>query len=185
MTPQYFFFDTYIGYFLQVLPIALLAGLLYGLRRFARDKTSPVSRKLCASLLVCYLTGLLCLTLFHKLISDGWYFLLYRQPSGSIHRWFAGEFDLVPDFFVRFSRENLGNLLMYLPFGVLYPLSRDRADWRDTLWAGLLLVFAVELLQPVFGRSFDANDIILNFAGVAVSIALFFLIRRCITARST
>ena len=77
MTPQYFFFDTYIGYFLQVLPIALLAGLLYGLRRFARDKTSPVSRKLCASLLVCYLTGLLCLTLFHKLISDGWYFLLY------------------------------------------------------------------------------------------------------------
>ena len=32
MTPQYFFFDTYIGYFLQVLPIVLLAGLLYGLR---------------------------------------------------------------------------------------------------------------------------------------------------------
>ena len=44
MTPQYFFFDTYIGYFLQVLPAALLAGLLWGIRRFARDRSSPVSR---------------------------------------------------------------------------------------------------------------------------------------------
>ena len=40
MTAQYFFFDTYPGYFLQVLPFALLAGLLYGIHRFARDKAS-------------------------------------------------------------------------------------------------------------------------------------------------
>ena len=30
MTFQYFFFDTYPGYFLQVLPIALIVGIIYG-----------------------------------------------------------------------------------------------------------------------------------------------------------
>ena len=29
MTFQYFFFDTYPGYFLQALPIALIAGIIY------------------------------------------------------------------------------------------------------------------------------------------------------------
>ena len=185
MTPQYFFFDTYIGYFLQVLPVALLVGLLYGIRRFSRDKSSPVSRKLWAVLFVCYLTGLLCLTLFRKPLGDIWYFLFYRQPSGSIYHWFGGAFNLVPDFFSHFSRENLGNILMYLPFGVLYPLSRAHAGWRDTLWAGLVLILAIELVQPVFGRSFDANDVILNFSGVLLSTGLFQLIRHFISTKHT
>lgn len=183
MTAQYFFFDTYPGYFLQVLPFALLAGLLYGIRRFARDKASPTSRKIWASLLVSYLTGLLCLTLLIKVIGSLWYFLLYHQPSGIIYHWFDGEFDLVPDFFARFSRENLGNILMYLPFGILYPLSRSHKSLWNTLWTGLLLIVVIELLQPVFGRSFDANDIILNFAGVLLSTSLFFLVHRCIAAK--
>lgn len=181
---SYFFFDTYPGYFLQALPIALLAGLLCGVRRFTRDKAAPAARKVFAALFVSYITGLLCLTLFLHLIGGLWYFLLYHQPSGRTYRWFAGNFDLVPDFFVRFSRENLGNLLMYLPFGLLHPLSRARPDWRDTLGAGLLLILAVELAQPIFGRSFDANDVILDFAGVLLSTGLFFLIRHGVAARS-
>ena len=183
MTFQYFFFDTYMGYFLQVLPIALLAGLLYGVRRFSRDKSAPVSRKIWGVLFVCYLTGLLSLTIFITPIGDLWYFLFYHQPSGRIYHWFGGVFDLVPDFFARFSRENLGNILMYLPFGILYPLSRAHGGWRDTLWAGLVLILAIELIQPVFGRSFDANDIILNFTGVLLSTGLFFLGRHFISTK--
>lgn len=185
MTFQYFFFDTYPGYFLQVLPIALLAGLLYGVRRFARDQSAPASRKLFATLFVTYITGLLCLTLFIHLIGGLWYFLFYHQPSGRVYHWFDGNFDLVPDFFSHFSRENLGNILMFLPFGILYPLSRDHKSWRDTLWAGLLLTIIIELVQPVMGRSFDANDILLNFSGVLFSTTLFFLIRRLVRRQPT
>ncbi len=36
MTFQYFFFDTYPGYFLQALPIALAAGAIFMLRRTGR-----------------------------------------------------------------------------------------------------------------------------------------------------
>ena len=44
MNFQYFFFDTYIGYFLEALPFALIAGTIYGIIRFVKDKESPVSR---------------------------------------------------------------------------------------------------------------------------------------------
>lgn len=36
MNFQYFFFDTYPGYFLQMLPFALLVGAVYGFIRFIR-----------------------------------------------------------------------------------------------------------------------------------------------------
>ena len=36
MTWQYFFLDTYPGYFLQLLPLALLAGAVYAALRFRR-----------------------------------------------------------------------------------------------------------------------------------------------------
>ena len=36
MTWQYFFFDTYPGYFLQLLPPALLAGAVYAPHRLRR-----------------------------------------------------------------------------------------------------------------------------------------------------
>ena len=42
MNFQYFFFDTYIGYFLQALPIALIVGAIYGIIRFGNDKESPI-----------------------------------------------------------------------------------------------------------------------------------------------
>ena len=38
MNFQYFFFDTYIGYFLQALPFALAAGGIYGLVQIPRNR---------------------------------------------------------------------------------------------------------------------------------------------------
>lgn len=37
MTFQYFFFDTYIGYFLQALPIALAISVVYYFIKFKKD----------------------------------------------------------------------------------------------------------------------------------------------------
>ena len=59
MNFQYFFFDTYIGYFLEALPFALIAGTIYGIIRFVKDKESPVSRKIFSCVFVCYITGLI------------------------------------------------------------------------------------------------------------------------------
>ncbi|MEY8403706.1 VanZ family protein [Oscillospiraceae bacterium 44-34] len=66
---------------------------------------------------------------------------------------------------------------MYLPFGILYPLFRKGSGWKRTVTAGVAVSLIIELLQPIFGRSFDINDIILNAMSVAVSAAVFYLCR--------
>ena len=176
MTFQYFFFSTYPGYFLEVLPIALAAAYLYW--RKHRSMAQTKRELLWSSVFVCYLTGLLCLTLAQKMIGNIWYFLFYRLPSGDSIRLFNFEFDFELDFFEHLRSENVFNLLMYLPFGVLYPLSRRKDGWGRTLLAGLLLVVGIELLQPIFGRAFDINDVVLDTLGTSLSATLFFLCRR-------
>ena len=45
MTFQYFFFDTYIGYFMQALPISLIVGVIYYFIKLKNDKTMSISKK--------------------------------------------------------------------------------------------------------------------------------------------
>lgn len=182
MNFQYFFFNTYPGYFLQALPVALLAGAIYMGCKIRRG--SALAKAAIPSFFVCYVTGLLCLTLFYSILSDIYYFLFYHMPSGRTYRWFTFEFDLIPDFYRSFSAENVGNILMFLPFGVLYPLFHRGSTWIRTLLAGVTVSVGIELLQPVFGRSFDINDIILNGIGVVVSTAIFFLLKSVFCRKS-
>ena len=82
MNWQYFFLDTYPGYFLQLLPLALLAGAVYAALRLRREGRAAGRRVLLGSLFVCYLAGLLGVTLLLRPISMGWYRLLYHRESG-------------------------------------------------------------------------------------------------------
>ena len=63
MNFQYFFFATYIGYFLEALPFALIVGIIYGIIRFMKDQESPLGRKIFSCVFVCYITGLICLVI--------------------------------------------------------------------------------------------------------------------------
>lgn len=178
MTAQYFLFDTYPGYFLQVLPLALLAAAVYGAARRGRDGATPLRRSLLSCLFVCYITGLVCLVLAIDVISMGWYWLLYRMPSGIVVRPFVWDCNFIPDFWNHLDGEMIGNFILFLPFGVLYPLSR-KASWGRTALAGFLTSLAIELFQPAFGRAFDINDILLNTLGALASASAFFLVLRC------
>ena len=178
MTFQYFIFDTYVGYFLQALPLALLVGTIYGMLRFRKDKETPFGRKLLSCAFVCYLTGLVCLVVGLDLMNIAWYQLLYHMDPGRTIDWFGGVFDLVPDFFHHIGEEAIGNFLMFLPFGILYPLSQKEPTWKKCVIQGLAVVAVIEVLQPVFGRAFDMNDIILNALGIVVSTTVFMGVKK-------
>lgn len=180
MNFQYFFFSTYVGYFLQVLPIALAVGAVYGFVRFRNDKEIPVRRKLFSSIFVCYMTGLVCLVFGLDLIHMFWYELLYHAESGIEISFFSGAIDLMPDFFNHIGGETIGNFLMFLPFGFLYPLSQANPSWRKTITTGFLAVTVIEVLQPVFGRAFDINDVILNTLGIVASASIFMTAKKVI-----
>lgn len=185
MNFQYFFFNTYPGYFLQVLPVALVVGVIYAVHRVRRTQQAAMGKTVLASLFVCYITGLLCLTLFENIIGGIYYYLFYHMPSGRQYLGFTFEFDLIPDFFHNFSSENMGNILMYLPFGILYPMFKENSTWKQTVMVGILVSLVIELLQPIFGRSFDINDIILNGFGVILSTAAAYTLKAILRNRNT
>ena len=93
------------------------------------------------------------------------------------YRWFTFVYDFQVTFFQDFSAENLGNILLFLPFGVLYPLFRRGSTWKRTLLMGVLTSLLIENIQPLMDRSFDLNDVVLNAVGVAVSTCLFYTLR--------
>lgn len=183
MNFQYFFFDTYIGYFLQALPFALIAGAIYGIIRFRKDTETPMLRKVFSCAFICYLAGLVCLVIGLDLMGIFYYKLFYRMDSSREIDWLGGAIDLVPDFFNNINGEVIGNLLMLLPFGVLYPLSQKEPTWKRSVLAGLLTVVIIEAIQPIFGRSFDMNDIILNSLGVVASVSVFTGVRTALGKR--
>ena len=177
ITFQYFFFDTYVGYFLQALPISILFGIIYWFIKLKKDKETSMSKKVFSCLFVCYITGLICLILGLDLINEFWYRLIYHMNSGNSIHWFNGDFDSTLDFINNISEENIGNFIMFLPFGILYPLSHSELKLKNIILNGIVFVLIIEILQPVFGRSFDINDIVLDSLGILISVSGFMIIK--------
>lgn len=174
MNFQYFFFDTYLGYFLQALPVALIAGgiyLVYHVKRTYRPITGKLIWK---ALFVCYITGLICLVIGHDVLNVFWYTLIYHMDSGHSIPMFVWTYNIIPDFYKHINGEAIGNILMFLLFGILYPASHHGSTFVKTFITGFIYVAVIELVQPVFGRAFDINDIILNTLGILVSSATYF-----------
>ncbi len=178
MTFQYFFFDTYIGYFLQALPFALVVSIIYGIIKFKNKKDIPVGKKIFSCVFVGYITGLICLVVCLDLMHIFWYNLFYSMDSSVTINWFGGEIDLIFDFFANISGEVLGNFLMFLPFGILYPLSKDDVTFKEIVIKGVLFVIFIELLQPIFNRMLDINDIVLDSFGIVLSAIIYISIRK-------
>lgn len=74
------------------------------------------------------------------------------------------------------SFENLaGNILAFIPFGMLYPfMNTKKKGFLYMALSALLLIAGIELFQLIsaFG-AFDVDDIILNFAGAALGYAVY------------
>lgn len=180
MTFQYFFFDTYPGFFLEVLPIAALAGAIYGILRYRKDTQTPTFRKVFSCLFVCYIAGLISLVTLLDAIKCIWYYLFYGIPTFEELQWFGGCFNLIPNFFNHINREVIGNVIAFLPFGILYPLANGSASFGKTVLAGAVTSLAIELIQPIFNRSLDINDLILNTFGVFISAFILFAVKAAV-----
>ncbi len=179
---QYFFFDTYIGYLLQIVPVALLAALLCLLiRRYLLRRRTGWPRELTMALFAGYAAALWALVLTpHGFLGDIWHLLLSHQggpslsglPLFDVNRWawslhFGG--------FLR--GEAIGNLLLFLPLGFFLSLL-----WPGLRWRALPLVLgisgAAEVLQMPIGRSFDGRDLIANTLGASIGLVAALVLRR-------
>ena len=73
---------------------------------------------------------------------------------------------------------------MFLPFGILYPLSQKEFNYKNTIIKGIILVLIIEVLEPIFGRAFDINDIILNSLGIIISTLIYMIINKKIRSKN-
>lgn len=172
--------------FLQVVPITLLVGAAYAVYRCIRIKrqgeTICWGREIMRWLFVCYLTGLVNLILVP---ANLWMFIWANICIGYSHSeiaFFSGDFNLVPTVVKLITGElTIGrwvlkmliyNFLMFVPFGFFLPFVSEKINNRNIWKMALIVPIVVEVIQPIVGRSFDVDDLILNFAGIVVG---FFL----------
>lgn len=182
---------TVSGYFFQAIPITVIVGVIYAIIRIAVIKKKKLGfsfgKELIKLLFVCYLTGLISLVI---LPANFWLNLF----DGILYGWwnnFAifsfGYVNLVPSVFKALSGELtlgswvktmlVGNIVMFLPLGFFLPFVSKKVNNKNIFLFAALIPVAVELLQLIFGRSFDVDDLICNFIGIAAGyfIARFII----------
>ena len=171
-----------LSLFLQVIPITLLVGVIYAVYRCIRIKkhgnTVSWSTEIMRWLFVCYLTGLINLILVP---ANLWMCIWANVFVGYSHSeivFFSGDFNLVPTVIKLITGElTIGrwvlkmlvyNFLMFVPFGFFLPFVSEKNNNRSIWKVAVIVPIIVEVIQPVVGRSFDVDDLILNFAGIIV-----------------
>ena len=193
MLEKLFLSGSIVSQFMRVLPVSLLAAVIFAcVRRTRRGKRlAPANgyREVALTVFVCYLTGLLSLVWtpsnFWTYI---WYYLFHGIPGTEIGRLFVLEYNLVPSILLYLRGEltggswvqfmALGNVLMFVPLGLLLPLIDRRVRWRNMLFVFFGCSLLIEVVQPVVGRSFDVDDLIFNTLGGVLGFLLFALVRR-------
>ncbi len=188
-----------LSLFLQVIPITLLVGIVYAVYRYVRIKRRIITvswgTEIMRWLFVCYLTGLVNLILVPANLWTLIWANIFVGYSHSELAFFSGDFNLVPTVFKLITGKlTLGrwvlkmliyNLLMFVPFGFFLPFVSGKLNNRSVWKVAVIVPIAVEVIQPVIGRSFDVDDLILNFAGIIVGYFVALAIRKncCAQAR--
>ena len=180
------------AYFLQTLPISLIAGIIYAVVRFVKRKRKDCPIRLLVEtiklLFVCYLTGLISLVVlpanFWLHIYDG-IFLGWWNEMPPIFSF--GGFNLVPTIIKTLSGEIvigswiktmlIGNVAMFLPLGFFLPFVTGKVNRKNIFAVAAVVPFIAELLQMIFGRSLDVDDLICNFIGIAAGFFIGLAIR--------
>ena len=171
-----------LSLFLQVIPITLLVGVIYAVYRCIHIKkhgnTVSWGTEIMRWLFVCYLTGLINLILVP---ANLWMFIWANVFVGYSHSeivFFSGDFNLVPTVIKLITGELtierwvlkmlVYNFLMFVPFGFFLPFVSEKNNNRSIWKVAVIVPIIVEVIQPVVGRSFDVDDLILNFEGIIV-----------------
>lgn len=169
-----------INQFIQVIPITLLVGLLYIIFRFLKLKKSNgdinYKKESLYLIFVCYIVGLFNLVLVPRNFWDIiWYNIFYNFNENPFAGIFDFSYNFIPTIYKIIIREYtldswgkamiVGNFLMFIPMGIMLPLVFKNINKKNIFVIAILITLLIEILQPIVGRSFDIDDIIMNFIG--------------------
>ena len=69
---------------------------------------------------------------------------------------------------------SFGNIILFVPFGVLFPAVTDWKKMWKTMVAGISFSLFIEIIQRITSRGcFDFDDVLLNCLGTVIGFGLY------------
>lgn len=185
--------NSVINQFIQVIPITLLVGLLYIIFRFLKLKKNNsdinYKREILYLIFICYIVGLFNLVLvpinFWDII---WYNIFYNFNENPFAGIFDFSYNFIPTIYKIIIGEYtldswakamiVGNFLMFIPMGILLSLCFENVNKKNIFKYAVLIPLAIEVLQLVVGRSFDIDDLLMNFLGIVIGYFIVELVKK-------
>lgn len=185
--------NSVINQFIQVIPITLLVGILYIIIRFLKLKknNSDINYKMeiVHLIFVCYIVGLFNLVLVPRNFWDIiWYNIFYNFNENPFAGIFDFSYNFIPTIYKIIIGEYtldswvkamiVGNFLMFIPMGILLSLCFENVNKKNIFKYAVLIPLAIEVLQLVVGRSFDIDDLLMNFLGIVIGYFIVELVKK-------
>ncbi len=138
-----------------------------------RSAAGDAAREIVVIAFFAYVLAMACVTFFPMtVIFYDWHGRFNLVPLASIS-------DLIRHTSRATALNNIGgNIVMFVPLGVLLPLlSRKLRSLGSLIWRVALISAAIEILQLLTRvRATDVDDVILNVVGAAIGYAVFRLV---------
>lgn len=185
--------NSVINQFIQVIPITLLVGILYIIFRFLKLKKNNsdinYKREILYLIFICYIVGLFNLVLvpinFWNII---WYNIFYNFNENPFAGIFDFSYNFIPTIYKIIIGEYalgswvktmiIGNILMFIPMGILLSLCFENVNKKNIFNNAVLIPLSIEVLQLVVGRSFDIDDLVMNFLGIVIGYYIVELVKK-------
>ena len=164
-------------YMVLILPVIIVIRVYQIIKS---EKKTRISRELGITLFFMFLTGLLSQTILPEVsvqgdgiqLTNGDHQAINLEPFRVLTETYNAikYLDLWQPFLINF----VGNIVMFIPIGILLPLLWKKFDraWR-TIAIGFLLSLLIEILQLPQMRSSDVDDLWLNTLGVSIGYILY------------
>lgn len=181
--------------FIQVIPITLLVGLLYIIFRFLKLKKNNsdinYKKEILYLIFVCYIVGLFNLVLVPRNFWNTiWYNIFYNLNENPFEGILDFSYNFIPTIYKIIIGEYalgswvktmiVGNLLMFIPMGILLSLCFKNFKKKNMFKYAILIPFTIEVLQLVVGRSFDIDDLVMNFLGIVIGYYIVGSVKKCL-----
>ena len=178
-----------IRYVINMIPYMMIAVPVYLIGRLAFCKTKKVKtnwfREITLFAFVIFLVGLASQTIIPKFETgvNG-----FNIVQSGIHETnlipFKVLFETYQEVFVNgyinyFLINFLGNIILFIPFGLILPLLW-KTSTKKTILIGFCSSLFIEICQMFLTRGTDIDDVMLNTTGVVLGILVFkFLQKNC------
>lgn len=182
---DYIFSDNKIEAVFEILPFTFLTGVIYFILRFVYlkikgAKRKPVWKEVTYGLFVCYIFALAALVW----TPEPFWYELYHGMDFSVSKslMFGGEYkhnrmlyrclfgDLKDNSHEKYMLA--ANVALFVPLGIFLPILFGKLKWWQVIIIGFALTCVIEIIQPVFGRTGDIDDIITNTIGTAIGCGI-------------